>query len=151
MEIQITAREYFELWTEPEPNTGCLLWTRDSSEYGDARYKGKRVLAHRFSYLLNIGDIPDGGVVCHKCDTPGCVSPSHLWLGTIAENNIDKTKKKRHPFGSRASCSKGHLYVDGSYSQRKTYRDCLVCKRENSKARRKRKVLNKIVTERALL
>ena len=52
--------------------------------------------AHRVSWELNVGQIPEGMNVLHTCDNPKCVRPDHLFLGTIAVNNQDKWEKGRH-------------------------------------------------------
>ncbi len=57
--------------------------------------------AHRFSYVLANGEIPDGLQICHSCDTPLCVNPAHLWAGTNAENCADRNKKDRVQHGER--------------------------------------------------
>lgn len=85
-------------------NDECWEWnaSRYNGKYG--QFKSQvGVVAHRFSYFLYVGDIPDGIKVLHKCDNPGCVNPNHLFLGTNADNTKDMVAKGR----SRFQCSKG--------------------------------------------
>lgn len=83
----------------PEPNTGCWLWTRGlkSGGYGTVRYMGEVWTASRLSYVTFRGPIPNGMCVLHRCDTPPCVNPDHLFLGTQQDNVDDKVAKGRHP------------------------------------------------------
>ncbi|MDD5171354.1 MAG: HNH endonuclease signature motif containing protein [Syntrophales bacterium] len=78
----------------------CWLWTgsqmRQGLAYGRIAVKGKIKAAHRVSYELYVGPIPDGLFVLHKCDVPYCVNPNHLFLGTQADNNRDMHKKGRY-------------------------------------------------------
>lgn len=55
----------------------------------------KQYRAHRFSWLLHFGHIPNGQCVLHRCDNPKCVRPDHLFLGSRADNNLDRDNKGR--------------------------------------------------------
>ncbi|MEW1565821.1 HNH endonuclease [Streptomyces sp. NPDC093509] len=79
----------------------CWLWdgSTDADGYGlfSGTVEGTRyVRAHRFSYLFHIGTHPRDKLVCHTCDTPRCINPRHLFLGSIADNNEDMTRKGRN-------------------------------------------------------
>jgi HNH endonuclease len=81
----------------PEPNTGCLLWTRSTTTngYGSIRWRGRAKQAHRVAWELTHGPIPDGVEVMHSCDTRCCFEPKHLALGTHAMNMADMARKGR--------------------------------------------------------
>jgi len=64
------------------------------------------IVSHRVAYSLAVGEIGPGLCVCHQCDNPGCCNPSHLFLGTSAENNRDRANKKRSAVGERAGAHK---------------------------------------------
>lgn len=80
--------------------TGCWIWMRglDYGGYGIVNIPGKNksIRAHRASYKEFNGNIPDKLHVLHSCDIRCCCNPSHLRLGTNAENMNDKCKKGRH-------------------------------------------------------
>lgn len=76
----------------------CWLWTGSKigqGGYGEFRFKGKKILAHRLAFLWFVGPIKNGNDICHHCDIPPCIRPSHLFCGTRSDNMRDCAKKGR--------------------------------------------------------
>lgn len=83
-----------------ERKSGCWLWTGATAgrpRYGCVRFGKRKLRAHRVSWQIHRGRIPNGLLVCHNCDTPLCVNPDHLFLGTHADNQQDSVRKGRRP------------------------------------------------------
>lgn len=75
----------------------CWEWNagKFTDGYGCFHFEGKEIGAHRAAWRIHNGPIPNGALVCHHCDNPGCVNPDHLFLGTVTDNNHDRDKKGR--------------------------------------------------------
>jgi hypothetical protein len=89
-------------WRSVKKTKGCWLWTagKDTNGYGQFSIKSVATSVHRFSYELHFGEIKHdntyhGICVLHKCDTPSCVNPDHLVLGTQLDNIKDRDSKMR--------------------------------------------------------
>ena len=88
-------------WRQTEQTLGCWFWTgyKRQNGYGAITINYKVVPVHRFAYMQFVGPIADGLVVMHSCDTPLCVNPAHLSVGTVADNKRDSVSKRRHTHG----------------------------------------------------
>ena len=96
--VDIKSKDDYWEWQGPINHDG----------YGVFNHGKTRTRAHRKSWELTVGPIPEGMVICHKCDNPRCVNPSHLFIGTIADNNADMVSKNRQ------TRNQNRIYLFGS-------------------------------------
>ena len=142
-----SLQERFESKCEPEPTSGCWLWTGavDGDGYGVLYNSGDDRKTHRISWMIRFGPIPKGMSVLHKCDNPPCVNPDHLFLGTALDNMHDAMKKGRAKTwgalqAAKTHCKRGHLLSGSNVIVEKGKgRHCRTCqnalRRENRKAK----------------
>jgi hypothetical protein len=92
--------KFYSVILPPDKND-CMKWGGILTKRGYARIRvnSKKIMAHRFSWMLKHGYIHDGLCVCHKCDNPSCVNPDHLFLAVHAINMADMANKGRIPSG----------------------------------------------------
>lgn len=104
MEIGMNKVDIF--WSRVNKSAAGGCWTYEGPKragYGLICVDGKSTGAHRYSFEINCGEIPSGKHIMHACDTPSCVNPEHLSIGTHSENMVDMYRKGR---------GNNKLYVD---------------------------------------
>ena len=93
-------QEYVENKSERLPWSGCHIWTGASTVFGYGRSNVAQrlygtTIVHRALFQHLNGEIPKNAYVCHECDTPSCVNPNHLFLGSAVDNAQDRKMKNR--------------------------------------------------------
>lgn len=120
------AKEPIEqrFWEKVNKTDDCWEWTAalNSSGYGTISVNGKERRAHRISWQLHYGTIPEGMLVCHKCDNRKCVNPDHLFLGTNSDNIHDCCVKGRRPRQSGENNNSAKLTSDDVEEIRDLYK-----------------------------
>lgn len=138
-----------------EVNTDeCIEWDGclSSNGYGKGGYgpRGSRGwdYAHRFVWMEERGEIPEGMYVLHKCDNRPCINIDHLFLGTALTNSLDARSKGRCTNQKKTHCKRGHPLVRGNLIKSKNARICRACRRlrwySYKKERRRHKKNNKV-------
>jgi hypothetical protein len=109
----------------------CWEWNGCTKPFGygfiSRRPSGNSELAHRVSWELANGPIPDGLYVLHRCDNPPCVNPNHLFLGDYGDNARDRAAKKRGFQERKTHCPQGHEYTPENTYSYKGGRACRTC------------------------
>jgi hypothetical protein len=104
----LTLNETFLALLPVGEDNACWEWPmlKPDTRYGTLTYYYRHYYAHRLSYEVHHGPIPDGMIVCHRCDNPPCCNPAHLFLGTDQDNSNDKLAKGRQTRGEDLHAAK---------------------------------------------
>jgi hypothetical protein len=114
--IQLSESDLARFWEKVDVSRGidgCWLWTRSQDKDGYGKFRQGRLAdfkqkqAHRISWTIAHGPIPEGLLVLHECDTPACVNPKHLRTGTHLENMADCDEKHRRCYEARGGPHSG--------------------------------------------
>jgi hypothetical protein len=149
-----TLKERFDL--QVDKSADCWEWvgSKIPQGYGHIHHNHADIYAHRASWIIYYGEIPNGLCVLHRCDNPSCVNPEHLFIGTIADNMHDRDAKgrnnkgKRYPYIARHKhlkefCKHGHeLTPDNLYFRNTKHgiqRTCKNCFKRRAKEYYKKK------------
>lgn len=130
-------------------NTDCIIFSgyrqRGGRGYGERTVSGKKWLAHRYAYFAKHGPIPDGLLVCHRCNNKGCINVDHLYLATNQQNTQDAVRDGLFNPGNskKIKCT----ICGGPYSfNKRGYRICRQCRRVHN---RKHKAIARAVARAA--
>ncbi len=139
VDVNVLNLAFFWSNVETKNVQQCWEWRGGLSGSGYGRFyvrtdsgdEGEQRLAHRLSWEMHFGAVPEDLYVLHKCDNRKCVNPLHLFVGTQSDNMRDCASKGRVcTIGkSRAThCSKGHEFtVENTYYKKDGHRDCRIC------------------------
>lgn len=131
-------------WSKVALTESCWLWTGATTPFGHGTIwlgsSGEgRGYAHRVSWELAHGPIPVDVCVLHHCDTPACVRPEHLFLGTQADNMRDMASKGRSQrwCADLTHCKRGHPFdAANTFVKTSGSRECRTCSNEAQRKRR---------------
>lgn len=124
-------------WTKVQKSDACWEWTGAVTRAGYGHFawyendQHRQGGAHRYSWMLAFGHIPEAMLVCHRCDNRRCVRPEHLFLGTFTDNEHDKIAKgrKRNQNTGKTHCVRGHEFTaENTIPHIRGGRMCRACK-----------------------
>lgn len=128
---------------EPVTEAGCWIWMGPTvSGYGVVQWQGLQVKVHRLMWEIHNGAIPVGMLICHRCDTPPCCNPAHLFLGDARANVRDAVAKGRHAKMVHTHCPQGHEYTPEN-TRTRSWKDgrqskfCVECYRKSQREHRR--------------
>lgn len=137
--VMMITKEIFKRFYEKisVSENNCWNWNacKDKDGYGwFVLFKRKMWYAHRASYLIHNGFLPNDLLVRHNCDNPSCVNPNHLELGTDSQNKKDSVIRKRHKESKKTHCKNGHEFsMDNLRINSRGNRVCKICDRLSKK------------------
>jgi len=143
-------------WPKVLKSDSCWEWQASLTDKGYGQFfdKGVRILAHRYSYKLRFGKIPEGLFLCHTCDNPKCVNPDHLKPGTQKDNIQDMIAKGRRfcRNKNKTHCIRGHEFSGHNLIIKAKQRLCRICNNESNRlaAQRHRAKLKEMETKKSL-
>lgn len=138
-------------WSKVDKSGGpdsCWMWTGSRNKkkgkltYGLFKPAGEKTTpAHRYSYRERYGSIPDGLLVCHRCNNPGCVNPEHLYAADNATNIRDAYRDGLAVPHNRDTVKPNCPKCGGAYSTTPSgRRRCLPCYNQNQRIYRQKVV-----------
>ncbi|WP_125921833.1 HNH endonuclease signature motif containing protein [Hymenobacter lapidarius] len=139
VKLRLSLEERF--WTMVDKTEGCWNWTGAlnnagygmiSDRAGAAPGSSTAKRAHRLSYKMLKGPIPEGGHVLHSCDNRKCVNPAHLSIGTNEDNIADRVGKGRSYSKQQTHCKNGHEWATNAVPTADGYRFCRSCSNKRS-------------------
>ena len=123
-------------WSKVEKTDTCWLWRGTHIKgYGMFRIDNRRQRATRVSLRLAGIVVPKGLIVCHHCDTPACVRPDHLYIGTQMQNIADRERRGHNYHSNLTECPHGHPYDEANTWHHNGSRRCRTCHRIQEGAR----------------